>query len=613
MQRYIVGIIGSILHLTGLIFICTSFYLLPENYWGYFLIFAGLFFIIIDGYFLYQTSKSLQETMHFINLFLIDGLVILFFIILWFIEVPALKDNKTFWNNLRTFFIFLFLLSLFIHFIYRNIVGYHYYNQLYQKTAIKISSLKIISQSIFLVLVLFLINLLLIKWDLTIDLTPGYYSFSKKTKDIIASIKSQNIKIFVFLPDQQLVQTKKDTTVPEIYNFSEELKIMFSSISKINPEIEVQFYNADLLENNNQSFGNVTNGTIILRNYSNTQTNLPYTERRIYVFSSYDLEKLEQNFIRSLLQIASEPIKVYFSTGFGERYINVQKKPYNIDYFIDVLRIYNFEIFEWNEAKGFPYSIPEDTQILVFAGSQYPIPKDTQKVILDYLTNKNGKLLIMIDPNGKENFNWLLESLNLNYRFHIANLLQIERKPNFIYTDQIGIMDLTQNIRNIERPRILFTARGYFDKINQLQKISDYIVKEFLFTTYTTWNDVNQNLKKDKIPEENNKRFTLGIAIEKENSKIVLYSDVDWITNKYLIQNIYNLNLQLATDTLFYLGNRMNIPGILEEKRENQNILIDESGKVRLFIIGIIIIPLSMIILVGLLVYFYNKKHKITL
>lgn len=611
MRKYILGLIGSFFHITGIVLICSSFYFLPKNYWGYILIVLGLFFLLVDWYTIFPIAKNLKEEKSLLYLSLIDIFILISFIILWFIEVPILKENKSFWINLRTFFIFLFLLSLFISFIYRNILGYDFYNKIYQKSTIKIGSSKVIAQTIFLILTLVIINLMLIRWDLSIDLTPGYYSFSKKAKEIIASLKDQKIKIFVFLPDQQLVQTKKDTTSPEIYNFSEELKIMFSSISKINPEIEVQFYNADLLENNNLNFGNVSNGTIILRNYKSNTSNLPYTERRFYVFSSSDLEKLEQNFIRSLMQIASTPIKVYFSTNYGERYINVQKKPYNIDFYIDVLRIYNFEIYEWNESKGFPDKIPDDAQILVFAGPQYPISKDTQNAIMHYINDKNGKLLIMIDPEGKENFNWLLESLNINYKFFKSNLMQIERKPLFIYTDQFGAVDLTQNIRNIDKPRVLFTGKGYFNKIEQKeQKISDYTVKEFLFTPYTVWNDINQNLKKDNIPEENNQRFTLGIEISKGESKIVMYSDVDWISNRYLIENIYNLNLQLATDTLFYLGNRMNIPGILEEKRENQNILINDNDKVRFFIIGIIIIPLSMIFLVGLFIYLYNKKHK---
>ena len=57
-------------------------------------------------------------------------------------------------------FIFLFLLSIFINFIYRNILGYHYYNIFYQKTAVRIDNTKIIFQSLVLILVLFIINFL---------------------------------------------------------------------------------------------------------------------------------------------------------------------------------------------------------------------------------------------------------------------------------------------------------------------------------------------------------------------------------------------------------------------------------------------------------------------
>ncbi len=610
MRKYFLGLLGSLFHIIGIIFICSSLYFLLKNYWGYVLFILGFLALGLDWYnlriFLAKIEKKYKN-----YLIILDILTFIFFLIVWFIEVPQIKEESTsFWSHLKTFFIFLFLLCIFINFIYRNIIGYHLYNLMFQKSLISINFKKILLQPLILLLILILINLVFVKWDITIDLTPGYYSFSTRAQEIIRSIKNQNIKIFVFLPDQQLVQTKKDTTVSELYNFSEELKIMFGNISKINSEIHVEFYNADLLEINNQSFGNVANGTIILRNYINTNSNIPYTERRIYVFSNNDLEKLEQNFIRSLLQIASDPVKVYFSTSFGERYTSIQKKPYNLDFFIDVLRIYNFEISEWNENNGFPNKLPEDAHILVLAGPQNVISRDVRKMFIDFIINKKGKVLCFIDPESKEDFNWLLEELKIPYRFKKGNLLQIENKPNFIYTDQIGITDLTQNIRNLEKPKILFTGNGYFIQNNEDKtQTLDFKIKEILYTSFNTWEDLNNNLKKD--PQEKNQRFILGLQIEKEDSRLVVYSGIDWITNKYLIQNIYNQNLLLATDSLFYLSNRMNIPGILEEKRENQNILIDENGKIRLLLVGIIGIPLLMILLVGVTIYYYNKKYKI--
>ncbi len=610
MRKYLLGLMGSLFHIIGIIFICSSLYFLPKNYWGYILFILGFLALGLDWYnlriFLAKIEKNYKNF-----LIIIDILTFTFFLIVWFIEVPQIKEEDTsFWSHLKTFFIFLFLLSIFINFIYRNIIGYHLYNLMFQKSLVSINFKKILLQPLILLLFLIFINLIFVKWDITIDLTPGYYSFSTRAQEIIRSIKNQNIKIFVFLPDQQLVQTKKDTTTSELYNFSEELKIMFGNISKINPEIHVEFYNADLLEMNNQSFGNVANGTIIVRNYISSTSNLPYIERRIYVFSNNDLEKLEQNFIRSLLQIASDPVKVYFSTAFGERYTSIQKKPYNLDFLVDVLRIYNFEINEWNENNGFPNKLPEDANILVLAGPQNVISRDVRNMIIDFILNKKGKVLCFIDPESKEDFNWLLEELKIPYRFKKGNLLQIENKPNFIYTDQIGITDLTQNIRNLEKPKILFTGNGYLIQNNEDKtQTLDFKIKEILFTSFNTWEDLNNNLKKD--PQEKNQRFVLGLQIEKEDSRLVVYSGIDWITNKYLIQNIYNQNLLLATDSLFYLSNRMNIPGILEEKRENQNILIDENGKIRLLLVGIIGIPLLMILLVGVTIYYYNKKHKI--
>ncbi|MCS7205673.1 MAG: GldG family protein [Leptospiraceae bacterium] len=613
MKKYTIGLLGAFIHLIGIIFLSSVLYLLPQNPWGYLVLAIAMIFLGYDWWQILTEKQNLTEKISWKWLAIFDVVVLLLFLIIWFIEVPALKgEDKTFWNNLKNFFIFLFLLGLFINFVYRNYIGFYLYNLIYQKANIQIQFRKSLNQVVFLIVILVLINILLVKWEITWDITPGYYSISSKSKEIIRNIKGQNIKIFVFLPDQQMVVSKRDTTTAELFNFSEELRILFQEIPKINPEIQVEIYNADLIESNHQVFGNVSNGTIMIRNYKSELTTLPYLERRFYVFTESDMENLEQNLIRSLLQVASEPIKVYFSTALGERFTSPHKKPFQIDLFVDVLKVYNFEIYEWNENSGFPRSIPENAQILVFAGAQFPFPEELKTTLIDYISNKKGKVLILADSSGKENYDWLFQAFSNFYRYEKVPLHQLEGNPQLLYTDQISIIDLTQNIKTFDKPKFLLHGGGYLKKriTEESSQHKDYITKEFLFTTYTTWVDVNRNGKKDNLQEEENNRFPLGVLIYKEDSKIVFYSDVEWITNRYLSQNIYNLNLQLMTDTLFYLGNRMEVPGILEERREKQSILLEDTTKTQILVFGIIIIPLSMMGSVGFLIFLYNKRHR---
>lgn len=608
-KKYIFGVFGVVFHISGILFILISISLIPSQIIGYILLTIGIIILLLDWYFLFVNEDNKRNLIYFL---ILEIILLIIFFVLQFLEVPILKEEKNqFWKNLKTFLTFLFLSGIFIGIIYRIVLGYKFFIEKIERTFTQISISKYIIQIFTLLIVLIFLNLVLQKWDFKIDLTPGYYSFSKKAQEILKSVKEQNIKIFVFLPDQQLVQSKRDTSTSELYQFSEELRLLFQSIPNINSSINVEFYNADLLESNHQSFGNVINGTIILRNYSRSLEKIPYVERRIYVNTYYDLEKLEQNLTRALLQIASDPIKIYFSTNYGERYISYQKKPYDLDLFVDLLKIYNFEIYEWNDQKGFPNKIPEDCQVLVFAGPTEKFSNDTIEAITEYLEKKSGKVAFFINPEGKENYEWLFKNFSPEYQFKKANLIQIEGKPNLIYTDQIANIDLTQNLKNIERKRFLLIGKGYFEKENQTNlkpKIEGYKVTEFLFSPFNSWIDSNNNKKKDN--EEKNQRFTLGILLEKQESKVLLVSDVEWLTNRLLLENLYNLNVQLGSDILFYLSNRMNIPGILEEKRENQNIMISETDHIKFFILGIIVIPFTMIFMITLLIYSYNKKHK---
>lgn len=608
-KKYIFGVFGVIFHISGFLFILISISLIPSQAIGYILLLIGLIILLMDWYFLFINENNKKNLIYFL---IVEIILLIIFFIIQFLEVPILKEEKNqFWKNLKTFLTFVFLTGIFIGIIYRTVLGYKFFIEKIERTYTQFTLSKYIIQILSLFIILTFLNLILQKWDFKIDLTPGYYSFSKNAQEIIKNIKGQNIRIFVFLPDQQLVQAKRDTTTSELYQFSEELRLLFKSIPNINSSLSVEFYNADLLESNHQSFGNITNGTILLRNYSKNLEKIPYVERRIYVNTFYDLEKLEQNLTRALLQIASDPVKIYFSTNYGERYISYQKKPYDLDLFVDLLKIYNFEIYEWNEQKGFPNKIPEDCQVLVFAGPTEKFSNDTIEAILEYIEKRSGKIAFFIDPNGKENYEWLFRNFSPEYQLKKANLIQIEGKPNLIYTDQIANIDLAQNIKNIERKRFLLIGKGYFEKQNQSNlkpKIEGYKVTEFLFSPFHSWIDSNNNKKKDN--EENNQRFTLGIILEKQNSKVLLVSDVEWLTNRVLLENLYNLNVHLGSDILFYLSGRMNIPGILEEKRENQNIMISETDNIKFFILGIIVIPFSMIFVITLLIYSYNKKHK---
>ncbi len=608
-KNYLFGVYGVLLHIVGFILLFLSFTLIPHSTMGYVFLGFGSLLFFLDWFFLFINSKS-KKNLYYI--FILQILIFVVFFMILYLEVPILKDEKNqFWNNLKTFLTFLFIIGIFASFLWRTIISYTFYIEKIEKSFTTFSFLKQILQIIGIVLILIFFNLLLIRWDYQIDLTKGYYSFSKNAHEIIKSIQNQHIGIFVFLPDQQLVQSKRNTTTAELYNISEELRILFKSITRINPTISVEFYNADLLDSNHLSFGNVSNGTIILRNYSRNIDTLPYIERRIYVTNQYDLERLEENFIRTLLQIASDPIKIYVSTGYGERYISPLKKPFDIDFFIDILKMYNFEVLEWNDTKGFPNKIPQDCEILLFAGPTGKFLQETKEAIIEFIEKRSGKAFILINPDGSEDFHWIFENFSPNYKLVKENLIHIEGKPNLIYTDQLENLELTRNFKQIERKRFLLLAKSFFynqqDK-NFVPKYEKYQTKEFLYTPFSTWIDKNQNLKKDK--EEKNQRFSLGILIEKEASKIVLVSDTEWITNRILTQNLYNLNIELATDILFYLGNRMNLKGIGEKKRENQSITISENDKSKLFLLGILVIPIVLIGLTTLTVYVYNKQHK---
>ncbi len=511
------------------------------------------------------------------------------------------------------------------------------------------------------------LNYLAAKRNPTLDFSPGYFSYSEESRQIIATLDGK-AEVHAFLPVKQAIRDKQSSkTLPELYQIAEDVRVMLQQLPNINSSITLEFHNADLADFQSDEFGRVSNGTIIIRALKKGNVEAddrPYVDRRVYVYSRKDMERLERESVRALLQVSSPPRMVYFPAANGER-VALQRaaaNPHSLETFRELMRFYNYRIRDLGAGADWPGPIPEDADAVVLAGPTAPYGEDARNALLDY-ARKGGRIMILIDPSGKEDFEWLLGELQVPYTVDKAMLSHNPRRPGELFIQQFETHRMTENLNLGGRAAIVYAGTAFFedakrdkpssDSTNPVPPESDvdapnpgqgtpapaneqesqvnedpaspdagqevpgaekkpdeFKTQVFLYSPFGTVLDRNRNGKQD--PGESQGRFPLGLAIENpaRDTRIAVYSDIAWISEMGLRYEADHRNPILAADTLFWMTESEVAAALPAEPRKDRSIQITEELKLRNLVLGIVVFPLGLSLALGLALYFYRKNRR---
>lgn len=543
----------------------------------------------------------------------------------FFLRFYLLESGDDYIMRIRLLLLLIFLFSFFSSILYRVILG------LGETASVNVDRkledfrrirLQNAAFSLFAALTLFvLLNYLVTVRNPSLDLSGGQYSFSAESRTVIRSL-NRDAHIYIFLPVKQTVRNaSKEYSLPELYRIADEIKIMMEQLPTINARIKLHFLNAELDADRGGEFGNVNNGVIIFRTFSPPDAvgpdDQPYIERRIYIYTEKDLEKLERETVRSLIQVASDSRIVYYPTINGERFsFNAKSNNYaGMSTLIKELRYYNFKVKSMGLEDGWPGRIPEDARAVLLVGPSAPYPPEAQETVLKYLRT-GGRVFAAIDPDGKESLDWLLQNLGSSYRFHKTFVGNIKSLNKVLFTDSTEEHRITENLSIAGRAGVVFLRAGVFEKTKVAtdnETKSEVRETPFLFTPYNTLRDDNGNGEQNQ--NEIRGRFPLGIALELPNEKnrptgkLVIFSGVNWISNRGLSFPLDHRNLILATDSMHYLTESHLAASLVREKRKTRMIRISDEVKTKNIFFGIVIFPLSATFLMWLGIYLYRKKR----
>lgn len=579
-----------------------------------------------------------------------------FYFVRFFMEAPA--DNTAgadpLLPRLRMALLALFLITYAGFFVYRLALSLSYTAIEARSRSLYENRRNFLQRSVFSIFaalpIVVGLNFLATRWNPSLDLSPGFYSFSENSRTIIGSI-DREVTAYVFLPVQQAIRQQPDRQkTPELYRIAEEVRVTMEQLPITNSRIQIKLLNADLPEDRGADFKHVNNGTIIFR--ANKGPGLvgpedkPYIERRVYVYTEKDMAKLEREVVRALIQVSSPQKTIYFTASHGERYNLTDKASRNasIEILKDELRFYNFQLKKLGPEEGWPGPVPEDADLLFVAGPSVKFSEEARESLIKYLEN-DGRVFIAIDPDGKEDFDWLLEDHpQKSFRFRDRPLTNVRKFPGVAFTDSITTHRITENLNIAGRSLLAFTETGYFEQITKdlpTPKESENPLKDLeptvlVNSTFQTVVDRNRNGRKDG--NEENGRFPLAIAyerkapqdppapkdkdkeetaekdddrqVEQTGPKVLIYASVGWITDSGLRFPVDQRNIIMAADSLFWLTENKLAAGLQPEERKTRAIQVTDELKLRNIVLGMVLFPVGTGLVMAVGMWLYRRRRK---
>ncbi|MCB1176229.1 MAG: Gldg family protein [Leptospiraceae bacterium] len=455
------------------------------------------------------------------------------------------------------------------------------------------------------------INYITVQRNYSFDLSSiGKFSYSDTSRKLLKDINKE-ILVTAFFSCLFEAYGKQELWV--LSALRPDIEIYLQKLSAINSNIKIKFINADVETDLLADFPGVSNGTISIRSLKNTTRidGNPYLEEKVIVQSKKDLEDLERKLVQAINNVNIPQRKVYITVQNGERFGQNYKENINeqTSKLVTALNFFNFSIKGLTYQEGWP-KIPSDADLVLILGPTVPFSEEVKSSIMEYIEKRQGKLIITIDPNGGEDFSWLLSKTKLEFKK--ANLRQIDGRVEVV-ANNLPDHPIHSTVVKKELG-VVFPYSGYFD-IKKTREDLVFDDEKILESGFNTFIDKNKNEKRDS--EEENTNFLLGsiLTLKKESntevkednipSRILIFSGTAWATDKYFL---YNLNPTFFTNSINWMFMSAIIGSILPKKEEVPTITLTPNQKVFIWSVGMFGFPGFLII--GLSYYVIYRKRK---
>jgi hypothetical protein len=283
----------------------------------------------------------------------------------------------------------------------------------------------------------------------------------ESTKKIVRAL-DKPISVHLFFPPANEVR--------------EEVESYFTELSRESKQLNLQRWDQAIHPAKARELGVAANGVIVVqRDTLREQMGMPLELER----ARGNLRSLDQDFQKRVLQVSRKAKVAYFTAGHDERSDvptargeneNEQRQA-SIRSLRTLLVDLGFEPRELGLAQGLGSEVPADASVVLVLGPSKPFLPEEIAALQRYV-DKNGRLLLALDPEGGESFSTLLAGLWLEYHpitlahedIHYRLTRQTSDRINIGAASYSSHVSVTTNSRLGTRAPLLMFGSGYLSK-----------------------------------------------------------------------------------------------------------------------------------------------------
>lgn len=447
------------------------------------------------------------------------------------------------------------------------------------------------------------------------DLTENRrYSLSAETRAYLADLE-RNVRIYVTITadgtDEELDQARRDLTALL-------REYTYHTRNSTKGRIEVRTLDIYQSRREAEALGLDQPNQVVLVTDRHRRV-LPIGE----FYTTRDLQREgfrgEATLTSALLDVTStEKKKIYFLSGHGEMRPDDVDRRRGLSGLRDELRQRNYEVAALDLSIA--RKIPDDAALIVIASPQGPLKPFEEDLLRKYLTQRAGRLILMVDPgvaHGLENltFDWgVIVYDNVIMDLDPRSLTETNdlRLWRFSPDPESGITD---NLINNGMSLITGPARVVNEDIGR--SLDDGLrVKKLIATSPEAWGETSYRLRNFTYTPGQDLRGELGVMVISERLKpdnlplsvkggrLAVLGTADLVTNDRII-TVGNLNLFLATvNWAVEREVKLNIP-VRPIERFQLALSAEELVRLRL---GLLLGVPGLVAFIGLVVYWTRRN-----
>jgi hypothetical protein len=361
---------------------------------------------------------------------------------------------------------------------------------------------------------------------------------------------------------------------PPANEVREEVESYFTELSRESKLLSLKRWDQALNPAKARELTVTANGVVVVvRDTLREQLALPLDLDR----ARSHLRSLDNDFQKRLLGVTRKQKIAYFTAGHDERSEGVGdtegEKP-GIRSLRGLLVDQGFEVRDLGLAQGLGTEVPADASVVFVLGPTKPFMAEEIASLQRYI-DRNGRVLLALDPDGGQTFPQLLANLWLEYtpvnlahdRFYAAITRQDIDRINIGANTFSSHVSVTTNSRlGGNRGALLLFGSGYLSR-KEKSGVGIVNLDITVRSEKETWADKNADFKFTE-GSELRAAYDIAAAVTKRNAsalqpedeaRVVVLADSDCLTDRALRLNTGNRHFVL--DVVRWLGGEERFTG----------------------------------------------------